>query len=80
MMRTTIRLNDELFRRVRESAVGTNRTFTAVIEDSLRLALQSKSAVLRRGKTKIPTSGSGGLLPGVDLEDFSSLVDIMEGR
>ena len=79
-MRTTIRLNDELFRQVRESAAGTNRTITAVIEDSLRLALQSKSIVLPRGKTKIPTSGSGGLLPGVDLDDFSSLVDIMEGR
>jgi len=79
-MRTTIRLNDELFRRVRESAAGTNRTITAVIEDALRLSFQSKFTVLGRGKTKIPTSGSGGLLPGVDLDDFSSLVDIMEGR
>lgn len=79
-MRTTIRLNDDLFRQVRESAVETNRTLTAVIEDALRLSLQSKSTVLRRGKTRIPTSGSGGLLPGVDLDDFSAIIDILEGR
>ena len=79
-MRTTIRLNDGLLRMVRKSADVTNRTISAVIEDALRLTLQSKSTVLRRGKARIPTSGSGGLLPGVDLDDFSSLVDIMEGR
>ncbi len=79
-MRTTININDNLLAMLKRRAAESNRTLTAVIEDALRLALQEKSATEASRKPKIPTSGSGGLLPGVDLNDTASLLDHMEGR
>ena len=61
-------------------AAETNRTLTAVVEDALRLALQVKPVGSARREVGIPTSGSGGLLRGVELDDTSALLDRMEGR
>jgi len=79
-MRTTININDNLLAMLKRRAAESNRTLTAVIEDALRLALQEKSATGASPKLKIPISGRGGLLPGVDLDDTASLLDHMEGR
>ena len=78
-MRTTIRLNDELFKRVKVLAAETHRTLTAVIEDSLRLILEKPPQPDRSRDVELPTSGSGGILPGIDLDDTSALLDKMEG-
>ena len=77
-MRTTVRLNDELSKKVKIRAAETNRTFTAFIEDALRLALGQINRSVQPGKIEIPTSGTGGILPGVDIDDTSSLLDKMD--
>ena len=76
-MRTTIRLDDDLLARAKQVAARTGRTLTSVIEDALRAALAQKP---RRasGRVALPTWGSGGVLPGVDLDDSASLLDAME--
>jgi plasmid stability protein len=79
-VRTTINLDDELLRAAKIRAAETNRTLTAVVEDALRLALQVKLVDSARREVGIPTSGSGGLLPGVELDDTSALLDRMEER
>ena len=79
-MRTTINIDDELMREARLQAAETHRTLTAVIEDALRLALQVRSLVPAGRTVNLPTSGAGGLLPGIDLDDTSSILDRMEGR
>jgi hypothetical protein len=79
-MRTTININDALLQSAKVQAAKTNRTLTAVIEDALRLALGKKPGQTPSRKIKIPTTGSGGLQPGVDLDDMSSVFDRMEGR
>jgi len=79
-MRTTININDELLQTAKLRAAETQRTLTAVIEDALRLALQKRPSRPSNRRVRIPTSGSGGLLPGVDLDDTSVLIDRMEGR
>ena len=71
-MRTTLNINDTLL----QSAT----TLTSVVEDALRLSFAVQKQVSPVQDIKIPTSGKGGLLPGVDLDDTSSLIDIMEGR
>lgn len=78
-MRTTININDELLLAAKKQAAKTNRTLTSVIEDALRLALLKKSPQAPRRKVCIPTSGSGGLLPGVNLDDTSAVLDRMDG-
>lgn len=61
-------------------AAETNRTLTAVVEDALRLALQVRPSGSTQREVSVPTSGSGGLLPGVDLDDTSALLERMEER
>ena len=79
-MRTTLNINDTLLQSAKRKALESNTTLTSVVEDALRLSLAVHKQVTPDQDTKIPTSGKGGLLPGVDLDDTSSLIDIMEGR
>lgn len=78
-MRTTIRLDDELLARAKAHAARSGRTLTAVIEDALRAALAPRPG-RRRERVELPAfgAGSGGTLPGVDLDDGAALQDLME--
>ena len=77
-MRTTIDLNDELFRAVKRRAAEQRQTLREVVEAALRVY---------RGKPR-PRTGyklgwrpeHGRLQPGVQLEDRDALWDLMEGR
>jgi len=79
-MRTTIRLEDNLLKAAKKRAVEMDTTLTAIIEDALRTALTKPEPLKKTKKLELPTSGNGGLCAGVDLDDTSSLVDIMENR
>lgn len=79
-MRTTININDRLLEAAKVHAAESHQTLTAVIEDALRLSLEPKPRAARTRQVAIPVSGSGGLMPGVDLDDDSALLDRMEGR
>lgn len=80
-MRTTIRLPDDLLKAAKRRAVDTGRTLTDVIEDALRAALAREEEDAPDGSPAVlPTYGCGGTLPGVDLDDTASLLDLMEGR
>ena len=80
-MRTTIRLPDELLKEAKRRAVQTGRTLTDVIADALRASL-AREEVGPPGDeaVNLPTFGSGGTLPGVDLDDSATLLDLMEPR
>ena len=77
-MRTTIRLDDDLLARAKALAARTGRTLTAVIEDALRAALAHGRPARRREPIELPTFGSGGVQPGVDLDDSGALFEVME--
>lgn len=76
-MRTTIRIDDELYREVRERAARSGRTVTAVLEDAVRKGLRApeQGAV---GRYVVRPTGAGGLRPGVDLTSDASLADVMD--
>jgi hypothetical protein len=77
-MRTTIRLNDALLDQAKREAARRGETLTALIEEGLRLALIRAQKPAKRRRVEIPTSNtSGGLLPGVDLNDSAALLDLM---
>lgn len=79
-MRTTIRLSEALLRQVKRKALEQHKTFTAVVEDALAAWVQGGPIETNRNRRiKIPKSGQGGLLPGVDLDSNSSLADRMDG-
>ena len=77
-MRTTIEINDELFRQAKNQAVVDRTPLRAVVESALRNYLgqqQQPSGYRLRWRTE-----RGKLLPGVNLDDRDSLFDVMEGR
>ena len=53
-------------------------TLTAIIEESLRARLGRTTAEPRK-RIRLRTTGRGGLRPGIDLDDSSSLLDAMDG-
>jgi hypothetical protein len=80
-MRTTVRLDDALFERARREAARRKITFTRLLEEGLQLALARREEPRRRSPVSLPTfSGTGGTLPGIDLDDSSALLDALEGR
>ena len=78
-MRTTINLPDDLILQAKKAALDTGTTLTEIIANALREALVKRRSKKARREFKVITSGSGGLLPGVDLDDTSALLDIMAG-
>jgi hypothetical protein len=78
-MRTTINLPDDLILQAKKAALDTGTTLTEIIANALREALVRRRSKKARREFKVNISGSGGLLPGVDLDDTSALLDIMDG-
>jgi hypothetical protein len=76
-MRTTVRLDEDLLNRAKRRAAEENRTLTSLIEEGIAIVL----AGVRAGRPKrvtLPVSRStGGLLPGVDLNDAAGLESVM---
>jgi len=79
-MRTTFRLDDQLLREAKRVATESSRTLTAVVEDALREMLARRKQIPSRSRTRLPSFGSGGLMPGVDLDDSAGLRDIMDAE
>jgi hypothetical protein len=80
-MRTTVRLPDDLMRKARQHAVATGRTLTQLIEDAIRTELTRPPQTQEDSVPYVvePVDG-GGLRAGVDLDDSTGLLDIMEQR
>jgi hypothetical protein len=80
-MRTTVRLDNTLLERARREAVRRNETLTALIEQGLRLVLAQRRPRAAKAEIVLPEcTAGGGTLPGVDLDDTASLLDILDGR
>lgn len=79
-MRTTIRLDDALLGDAKRVAAENGMTLTAIIEESLRERLARNRAAPSGGPVRLATTGRGGVLPGIDLDDSASLADAMDDR
>lgn len=76
-MRTTIRIDDDLYRRAKATAARRGQTVGELIEDAVRTALAPRST----GPAAVPALavfGGTGTLPGVDLTDGRSLRDVLD--
>ena len=77
-MRTTIRLDDELFREARRHVAAIGRTLSAVIEDALRETLGRRRQPGPRPRIRLRTVGGSGTRAGVNLDDGSALSDLLD--
>lgn len=76
-MRTTINIDDDLYREVKETAARSGRTVAAVMEDAVRRGLHSRDA----GEPvhyAITPLGRGGLRAGVDLSSNAATAEAMD--
>lgn len=76
-LRTTIRIDDQLFRQLKERAARTGRTIGQLIEDAVRESMH-RSQATPRNLEALPVFGGSGVLPGVDLTSDAALLEVME--
>lgn len=75
--RTTVRLPDDLIRRAKRKAAAEGRSLTSLIEDGLRRVLNERAPADKANRVLPPVStASGGLMPGVDLNETSALQEM----
>ncbi len=77
-MRITIRLVDRLLEKVKKYALSHGTTFTAIIEDAIRKKIMELSPTKKQSTIKLRTVNGKGAHAGIDLDDSSSLLDVME--
>ncbi len=75
--RTTISLDDSLLATARQLAAGENRTLGQFVAEALRHHIASRATTSPRAVT-LPTSGQGGLKPGVNLNSNAAISDLLD--
>jgi len=79
-MRTTIRMDDDLLATVKAEAAAAGQSLTAFIEEAVRRQLSARRSNREYPSRDLPTFAGDGVLPGVDLDDSSAMLDLMEDR
>ena len=77
-MRTTVRLNENLLAEAKRAAAESGLSLTGLIEDSLRESLSRRKHSATKRRVRLTTFRGAGLLPGVDLDNTSALLDLMD--
>ena len=78
-MRITVRINESLLEQARREAARRGVTLTALIEQGLRMVLRRPRVRSRTERVPLPVSrATGGVLPGIDLNDSAGLLDRMD--
>ncbi len=70
-------IDDHLLHEAKLVAAQAHLPLGAVIDDALRLMLATRSGSRERKPVKLPIGKSGGLQPGVDLEDKEGLAELL---
>lgn len=80
-MRTTVRLEPNLLAKAKREAARRGTTLTALIEQGLLTVLHRPHVSEPRTAYHLPISvESDGLQAGVDLDDSSDVLDLMDDR
>jgi hypothetical protein len=75
-MRTTLVIDDALFRQLKRRAAEERRTLSDVTQDALRRGLAEPTARRRRKRGRLPAFAMG--TPRVDLADRDQLYDVLD--
>jgi len=75
-MRTTLVIDDALFRELKRRAAAESRTLSAVTQEALRRGLAHPARTRRTVRAKLVTFRMGR--PLVDLSDRNQLLDVLD--
>ena len=78
-MRTTINLDEQLAKVLKETAHREGRAFTLVVNDALRAGLTARGLQPRARRYRLEPSSLGGA-EGIDLDRALRLADTLEER
>ena len=78
-MRTTLTLDDQLARSLKERAHHSGQLFKEVINQTLRAGLAAEQMPPNKRYTVKPVS-LGGVLPGIDLDKALHIADTLEDQ
>lgn len=76
VMRTTINIDEYILTLAKREAVSQKKSLGKVVEDALRSIFASRPE--KSSQICLVTTGGAGVKPGVDLDDSSSLLEIMD--
>ena len=76
-MRTTLNIDDDLYRQVKAAAALRGCSVTSLVEESLRFELARHEARHEVRDIRVLPQG-GGTHPGIDLTDARSLREVMD--
>ncbi len=77
-MRTTLIIDDAVFRKLKTLAAEQGRTLSQVTQEVLQRGLDESRPTLRRKAVKLPTFAMG--TPRVDVADRDRLLDLLDER
>ena len=77
-MRTTITLDDELARALKQLAVDSGLSFKSVVNQTLRAGLASAARPPKPRRYRITPRHLGGVVPGIDLDRALRVADRLE--
>jgi len=75
-MKTTLNIDDQVVRRLKQEAARTGKTMSELVEAGLRLVLADRDGDGGRRLPRLPAWDSGGAK--VDLADRDAVLDVME--
>jgi len=78
-MRTTVRIDDELYRELKAAAAASGRTVAAVLEDAVRVGVRHARGRAEAGAFSVTPFGGSGVLPGIDLTSNAGLYEALDG-
>ncbi len=81
-MQTTLRLDDELFRKAKAQAAAQGISLTRLVEEAIQEHLDKPSSPPRRRRLRLPVSSSaGGFAPGFStLKEAVAAADLGDDR
>lgn len=79
-MRTTIQLDDEVFRAYKERAAEHGTSLAYEIEEALRSELAARAEATEPEPYRVQTFRGTAPVPGIDLNSNAALADILENK
>ncbi|MEA2022772.1 MAG: DUF2191 domain-containing protein [Actinomycetota bacterium] len=79
-MTTSISLDSGLLAAARVEAAATGVSLVAFVEEAIRREISARETTRRFPPRDLPVFAGDGLLPGVDLDNSSDVLDLMEAH
>lgn len=73
-----LQIDNQLLTEIKQVAAQTSQPLTAIIEDALRQMLARRQQMAERPPVQLMTVSGNGVQPGINLDDSTRLLDLME--